>query len=176
MEELVEKARKGDKKAFTELMVLYESDLYKIARSRLKDENDICDAVQETMIIAFQSIKKLKNPKSFKSWIIKILINQSNKIYRYENKRKIVSFEEIENDMIDEFNIEDTEQILDFNFLCKNLKYEDRIIMVLYYIEKFTDKEIGEILNLKESTVRTKRFRVLQKMKDSIKGGKKIYE
>ena len=43
-------------------------------------------------------------------------------------------------------------------------------------MERLTDKEISEIMGLNENTIRTKRFRVLQKIKDNIKGGKKLYE
>ena len=61
--------------------------------------------------------------------------------------------------------MENIDTVLDFNFMCKKLKYEDRIIIILYYMERFTDKEIGEILNLKERTVTTKRNRAKQKIK-----------
>ena len=59
MEELVKKAQKGNKEAFTELIYEIRHDLYKIARCRLSCEDDIEDTVQETMIEAFKNIKKL---------------------------------------------------------------------------------------------------------------------
>ena len=66
MEELVIKAQKGDKEAFTELIYEIRHDLYKIARCRLSCEDDIEDAVQETMIIAFKNIRKLNKSDSYK--------------------------------------------------------------------------------------------------------------
>ena len=178
MEELIKKAKNGEKNAFLNLMLLYEKDLYKIAKLRLKNYDDICDAVQETILIAYKSIKKLKHPQYFKTWIIKILINETNHIYRQNSKRKIVSFEEIENidaiSTLSNSNIENVEELIDFNFICKNLKYEDRVIIALYYIENFTDKEIGKILKLKEKTVTTKRTRAKQKIKNIVEKGGKI--
>ena len=166
MEELVEEARKGNKEAFSTLILSLEKDLYKIAKMRLRDDEDIYDAVQETILIAFKSIKKLKHVEYFRTWIIKILINQSNYIYRQKTKKKIISFEDTEKDIANEIsNIENIDTVLDFNFMCRKLKYEDRIIIILYYMERFTDKEIGEILNLKERTVTTKRNRAKQKIK-----------
>ena len=47
-----------------------------IARTRLNNEEDIKEAVQETIIKSYSSIRKLKNSKFFKTWIIKILINE----------------------------------------------------------------------------------------------------
>ena len=178
MEELIEKAKNGEKEAFVNLMLLYEKDLYKIAKLRLNNYDDICDAVQETILMAFKSIKKLKHTEYFKTWIIKILINETNNIYRQTSKRKIVSFEEIENvdaiSTLSNSNIENVEELIDFNFICKNLKYEDRVIIALYYIENFTDKEIGKILKLKEKTVTTKRIRAKQKIRNIIEEGVKV--
>lgn len=78
-------------------MLSLEKELYKVAKVRLRNDDDIYDAIQETTIKAFKSVKKLKQNQYFKTWIIKILINESNNIYRRKNKRRIISFEEIEN-------------------------------------------------------------------------------
>lgn len=86
MEELVEKAQKGDNQAFANLIIGIESDLYKIARMRLNNEDDIKEAVQETIIKAYSSLKKLRNAKFFKTWIIRILINECNDIYKINKK------------------------------------------------------------------------------------------
>lgn len=88
MEQLVEQAKSGDRDAFEKLIMLLEKDLYRIAKLRLNNKEDIFDAVQETIIIAFQSIHKLRQPKYFKTWLIKILINQSNSIYKQKNEKK----------------------------------------------------------------------------------------
>lgn len=169
MEELVEKSQKGDKEAFTTLILSIEKELYNVAKIRLKDNEDIYDAVQETILIAFKSIKELKQVQYFKTWIIKILINESNNIYRKKNKKKIVPFDEIkESELSDSSNIQNMEASLDLNSICKKLKYEDRIIIILYYMEKFTDKEIGSILNLKANTVTTKRSRAKQTIRNML--------
>ncbi len=174
MEELVKEAKSGNKEAFTNLILLLQKDLYRIAKVRLNNNEDIYDAVQETILIAFESIKKLKKIQYFKTWIIKILINQTNNIYRQKNNKKIISYENIEqNKIYNSDNIEKVDTILDFEFLCKILQYEERIIVTLYYMEKFTDKEIGKILNLKENTVKTKRTRAKEKIKKILEIGVK---
>lgn len=174
MEELVKEAKNGNKEAFTNLMLLLQKDLYRIAKVRLRNDEDIYDAVQETILIAFESINKLKKNQYFKTWIIRILINQTNNIYRQKNNKKIISYENIERNRIDNsYNIEIVDTILNFNFLCKILQYEERIIITLYYMEKFTDKEIGKILNLKENTVKTKRTRAKEKIKKVLEIGVK---
>ena len=173
MEELVKKAQNGDEEAFTNLMLLFKNDLYKLAKSRLYDDDDVWETIQETMITAFKSIKNLKKASSFKIWIIKILINKSNSIYSKNKQRNVITLEEVVDK--DYSGLENVETKLDFNFICKNLKYEDRIIIILYYMERFTDKEISQILNLKENTVKTKRTRALQQIKNTINKGDRLY-
>ena len=167
MEKLIEKAKKGDKESFTKLMLLVEKELYHVAKARLKSDDDIYDAIQETAIIAYKNIRKLKENQYFKTWIIRILINETNLIYKRNKKINLISFEEITNmQKTDLYSMENADIKIDFNFICSKLKEEDRTIIVLYYMDRFTDKEIGKILKLKENTVKTKRTRAIQKIKD----------
>ena len=86
MEKLILKAKNGDRNAFTTLILNIEDELYKIARTRLNNEDDILDVIQDTIISAYKSIKKLNDPNKFKKWVIKILINKCNRIYRRKYK------------------------------------------------------------------------------------------
>lgn len=156
--------------------MLYKNDLYRIAKARLKNDEDVFDVIQETMIIAYKTLKKLKEPLCFKVWLIKILVSKSNDLYKKKSKSNIISLEEIENFSENErLDIDYIETKLDFNFICKHLKYEERIIVALFYMEKFTDKEIGEILKIKENTIKTKRTRAIQEIRKILERGEKRY-
>ena len=102
----------------------------------------------------------------FKTWITKILINECNKFYKSKNSRVEDSYDILSNKII---SLDDTEEKMNFSFICNKLNTEDGTIILLYYMEKYTDKEIGQIMNMKESTTRTKRTRAKEKLK-------KIYE
>ena len=82
LDELILMAQTGDEEAFANMILYIKDDLYKIAKTRLANETDIEDAIQETMIETYKSIKKLNDPNKFKKWVIKILINKCNRIYR----------------------------------------------------------------------------------------------
>lgn len=164
MDELILKAKDGDKASFSKLMLQIKDELYKIAKVRLKNDDDVFDAIQETMLVAYKSLKKLKHNQYFKTWTIKILINECNKIYNFKSGKVLCSYEE----MLDNKNAytnDNTEEKLNFEFICNKLNKEDGTIILLYYMENYTDKEIGTILNINESTVRTKRTRAKEKIK-----------
>ncbi len=163
MEELIKKAQNGDRNAFNKIFIAINDDLYKIAKSRISNEDDIADAVQETMIATFKNIKKLRDPSQFKKWVITILINKCNRIYRRKYK-KDVSYEE--------YNFEsfssscNLESNIEFYEMLKDLKYEEKIIIILYYLEQYTVKDIKKILKMNENTVTTHLYRARQKIKN----------
>lgn len=80
MKYLVKKAQKKDDQAFVELMERCKSGMYKVARSYLKDDADIADAIQETVINCYEHIGRLKNADYFKTWLTRILINNCKDI------------------------------------------------------------------------------------------------
>ena len=56
MEELVKRAKNNDEKAFDELIELIKNELYLIAKTKLKSDDDIADAIQETILKCYQNI------------------------------------------------------------------------------------------------------------------------
>lgn len=165
MEELIKKAQKGNKNAFTDIILQIRNDLYKIAKTRISNDDDIEDLIQDTMIETYKHIKKLREPEKFKMWVIKILINKCNKLYKKKYRKDI---------SIDEYNLEkyvilnsqkDIEDDLNFYYLIKDLKYEERIVLVLHYMEQYSVKDISKILKTNENTIKTHLYRAREKIK-----------
>ena len=169
MEELILLAQSGDEEAFTNMILYIKDDLYKIAKSRIANETDIEDAIQETMIETYKSIKKLNNTSNFKKWVIKILINKCNRIYRRKYKTDI-SIDEYNVETLKFNNIIDVENKLNFYDIIKILNYEERLIIILYYMEDYSVKEIKSILKMNENTINTHLYRARQKLKKNYGG------
>lgn len=171
MEKLILRAQLGDEEAFTQIIMMINDELYKIAKSRITNESDIEDAIQETMIEVYKSIKKLNEPNKFKKWVIKVLINKCNRIYRRKYK-KDMSIDEYSLNNIKTNNINEIESNLNFYDIIKNLNYEERIVTILYYMEEYSVKEIKTILKMKENTIYTHLHRARQKLKIEYGGDK----
>jgi len=168
IEKLVNNAKNGDKEALIELICNIKSSLYKIARIRLNSDADIEDAVQETIIEAYKNIKNLKSAHAFKSWVTKILINKCNKIYQGNTKTNI-SYEELELDdfLVDNSTIDSkVDNDSEFYYLLNGLTYDERLAILLYYMEDYPIKEISKMMNLNENTVKTKLKRARDKIKE----------
>ena len=76
MDVLIRKAMKGDAEAFIQLIELCEQSMYRSAKAILANEEDIGDAIQETILAAYKNLSALKEPRYFKTWLIRILINK----------------------------------------------------------------------------------------------------
>ena len=168
MEELVKRAKNKDEEAFDELFLKIKEEMYLIAKARLHSDDDIADAIQETILLCFKNIQKLKDDKFFKTWVIKILINECNKIHRKKRKYNI-SFEDKE---IEKYiKIEEIyEEKIGFDVLIRNLEAEEKLILTLYYCSGYTTKEIGHILKKNEGTIRSKISRSKEKLKKQYEG------
>ena len=159
MEHLVSMAQKGDADAFVKLIENNQDTLKRISFAWLKDENDVADAIQDTILDAFANIGQLKKAEYFKTWLVKILINNCTRIYR--KKRKLLQFE-VSADRFREENLpgnvckDSVGNELEFFDLLKILPEDSRVIFQMYFGEQFTIPEIAEILHMKENTVKSR--------------------
>lgn len=160
-------AQKGDMDAFSNLIICFEQDLYRISSIRLKDVADIDDVMQMTIEQALKNIKKLKNPQYIKTWLIRILINNCNAIYK-RKKYKIEYNENIE--LNAKSDNDEVNSKLDFYILIKNLNEKEKLAITLYYSENLTTKEISQILKEPESTIRNRISRAIKKLRDKYEG------
>ncbi len=173
MDELLDlkRAKKKDKLAFERIINKYSSKLYVIAKSRLSNEEDIEDAIQETIMNSYINIHKLRDETKFNSWITSILINSCNKIYN-QQKIKLVSYEEMvenNNSFKTDEDIRELNEKQSFQDIISFLDVEDRTIITLYYIEEYTTKDMAEILNINESTLRSRISRIKERIRKELK-------
>lgn len=171
MEELIKKIQSGDENAFKQLVQSMENDLYRIAKTRLRNDEDIMDAIQNTMIYTYKNSKKVKNLEFFKTWMIKILINECNKIYNSNKKNEKIFNRVVKNSS---FNLYDTpiqniNDKINFENLIDKLNYDERMIITLHYNSQFSCTQIAKILNISVNTAKSRLTRGTNKLK-------KIYE
>lgn len=159
MRSLVKKAQQQDAEAFIQLMEMHKESMYKIAHSYLKRDADIADVMQETILDCFEKIQTLKDPNYFKTWLIRILINNCNDIIRKESKVCLLEhYEGLEIEAV-------AEDLTEFRELLNSIDEKYRTILILYYVEGYRIREIAGLLDMNESTVnsRLRRSRMMLK-------------
>lgn len=159
MQMLIEKAVQGDVEAFLELMDRNSLAMYKVARAILNNDNDVADAIQNTILNCFEKIHTLKKQEYFKTWLIRILINECNGILRHYRRENLSGEipETIKQDQsLAEFEFKEMLNLIDEKY---------RVILVCYYLEGFKIPEIAELLEINENTVKTRLARAREKIR-----------
>ena len=149
---LVKQAQRGDAAAFGELIHIYQDSFYRIARSRLYSDEDAADAIQETLLTGWEKRKSLKEPKYFKTWMIRILINKCNEILRKRRSEESLSY-------IPEPRTQNMEENIMFKSMLGELSEGNRMVMALYYGDDYTIREISQILEISEDAVKQRLVR-----------------
>ncbi|MBH5316385.1 sigma-70 family RNA polymerase sigma factor [Paenibacillus sp. GSMTC-2017] len=152
LEYAIKRACKGDKEAFVTAVRSVEASLYRVAKAIVKSDEDCADAMQETLLIAYRNVRTLREPKWFKTWIIRILIHECSRIMR--KKKPSVPLSELHTTSHDDpYSRIDTKQLVDM------LEEELRIVIVLYYFEDLPLKEVAQVLGQPEGTVKSRLYR-----------------
>lgn len=151
----VELAKNGDKQAFNELIEEHKFKIYKTAKSILKNEDDICDAIQDSLIRAYKGISKLEHNEYFTTWIIRIVINKCYDIAKKNNEKnkKIINISEAKDyelQTYDDYNEFELDKIL--NKLDADLKE----ITVMFYYDDISVKDISKVLDIPQGTVKSR--------------------
>lgn len=163
---LVKKAKNGSADAFGELYGMYAEDLFRFAYWSVGSVSAAEDCVSEAVCLAFQNIAKLKKNEAFKSWMFKILHN----CCKNAQKIKYLHKDEIELSQVQSVLADEQDQSENISLMnaLEKLSAEERDIMILYYSEGYNSKEIGEILSLNDSTVRSKIKRATSKLREML--------
>ena len=151
---------------FSKQVLQAEASLYRVAKSILHNDEDCADAIQNGILKAFQKLDTLKNDRYFKTWLTRIVINECYQIIRQAERQ--VSLDEYPGWDTKAVYMEEESQVMR-ELMQLDEKY--RIPIVLYEIEGYSAKEIGEMLDLSETNVRNRLFRGKAVLRKRLEGG-----
>ncbi len=150
MDDLIRRARSKDPEAFTELMRLQMQSMYKAAKAILRYDEDVADAIQDTILCCWEKLGQLREDRYFKTWMTRILINKCKELLR--KKQEFLPGEKLQEPAGPDWEFENVE----WRATLDGIDEKYRLILLLYYVEGFTTVDISRILEMPESTVRTR--------------------
>lgn len=169
----MKKAQKGNDNAFLILFQKYEQDIYRTAFVFMKNQNDALDVVQETAYQSFKSIKNLKEPKYFKTWLMRIAINCALDLLR--KQKNVVQMKPEVVELISGDVNEDILLVMTTRDLIEHLNEDEKSVIILRFYEDLTIKEVSETLDIPLGTAKTILYRALNKLRKDLKG-ESVYE
>ncbi|RKN80656.1 sigma-70 family RNA polymerase sigma factor [Paenibacillus ginsengarvi] len=154
----VRRAQKGSHDDFVQLICMCEGTMYRVAKSIMRTENECADAMQEAIAKAYKSIRALNEPKYFKTWLIRILINECRKMKQL--RKRVIPVAEIgqpsyDPELAESFALAEA---------VRHLDEELRVLVQLYYVEDLPLKDVAALLGQPEGTVKSRLARAREKL------------
>ncbi|AKN30045.1 RNA polymerase sigma factor [Clostridium carboxidivorans P7] len=159
-----------NKETFIANVLEAESTLYHVSKSILTHDQDCEDAVQGAILKAYDKIDTLKKEQYFKTWLIRILINECYDLKRKEYPE--VPYEEY----FESAKAEDRKDYSELYFAIRNLPERIRVTIVLYYVEGYSVEEIKQILEIPSGTVKSRLAKGRKLLKIKLENMEAIYE
>ncbi len=164
--DLIEECLRGNMNAFGLIVRKYQSILLSISWNILRDMEEAKDSVQEAFLQAFQNLKKFDKERSFRNWLLSIAYKRA-----IDRKRRInFFFKKIKEIKKDEREVSDNSRDEIWELL-EGLNPKEKTAILLHTFEGFTAKEIGDVINCSENTVRVHLFNARKKLKKLLKEG-----
>ncbi|MFX3648574.1 MAG: sigma-70 family RNA polymerase sigma factor [Paenibacillus sp.] len=167
--DLVNQAIQGDREAFIRLIRDIENALYNTAKSMLRKEEDVADAIQETILNAYKSVHTLREPRYFKTWLFRILINECNTMLsRRSLSTAYADVPSVKREHSNPYDEVDMREAVD------RLEESKRIVVVLHYFEDLSLRQVADALNISESAVKMRLTRARQELYQKFKNFREV--
>lgn len=140
----------------------YATMVYRLAYAQVRSKSDADDIFQEVFLRYARNNPVFESDEHRRNWLIRVTINCSKKHWSSAWLRKVVPLD-------DNYAFPTPEENgLDEALIKLSPKY--RSVIHLFYYEGYSAGEIGRIINLKESTVRTQLTRARSQLSEMLKG------
>jgi len=168
---LVQRACRGESKAFDILVRKYWEWAFAIAYGLIDDFSAAQDVVQEAFLNSWQKLHQLTNPERFKQWLRRIVMNQAMMYLR--KNISTVSLEEMEEAVAihpegPEEKIIKQEAIELLSRAMQNLNIRHRLLLTLFYTDGLSQRDIGALLEIPEPIVKSRLHDARTKLRKEI--------
>jgi RNA polymerase sigma-70 factor (ECF subfamily) len=169
--ELVRWCLTGDEQAFAVIADHYGGLLLRTAYLLIRDEEAAKDIVQESFILAWKNMGKLREPAFLRAWLIKIVVNQSISSQRQLARRAALLREQFIEQYVhttiraSEIQGGRLEEGIDLEQAIAQLPLKQRVVLVLFYYHRMTMPEIATLLGVAENTLRKRLQAALDKIR-----------
>ena len=161
-----------DKHAFAGQLQADRARYYRIAYSYVKNEQDALDIVSEAAYRGLRDLRSLRSPEFFRTWMTRIVVNCAIDFLRKDSR--LVSLDDTAPEPVE---VADTalqcEDTLDLYDALDVLTERDKTCVTLRFFEQYSFVEIARILGEPETTVKTRVYRALKKMRAYLEKGEK---
>jgi len=166
LKKLINKCKKKDNKAQSEIYQLYAGKLFALSLKYSRNYQEAQDNLQNGFITIFDKMEQFNFEGSFEGWLKRIIINTALQTYREKNVLNLVT-EQIP----EEVDLEMDEEQVSLDFLLKliqELPNRYRLVFNLYVMDGYSHREIANMLRISEGTSKSNLSRARVILRDKI--------
>jgi len=175
--DLVRRARRGDLKAYDELIKRYQERIYATIYHMTSNHEDANDLAQDSFIKAYQALKSFKGGSSFYTWLYRIAVNKTINFLKQRKNRTHMSLNDLD------FNAENNPDLValisdktprrdaglselqeKLNAALLKLSEPHRLVVVLHDVQGQSHEEIAKVMECNIGTVRSRLFYARQQL------------
>ncbi len=169
-EELVLDYQAGNDKMLPILVARWHKRFCSKAYWLVKDPDVAKDIAQDSWKTIIAKIANLKEPSSFGSWALRIVYTKSLDWIKHNNYERVKLQEYQKDNFVQDVSPKENEQLKRaLSKAIKTLPEHQQMVIRLFYVEDYTLKEIGQILNISVGTAKSRLFHAREKLKQILK-------
>ena len=180
-ESLVRRAKKGDLKAYDELVRRYQERIYATIYHMTSNHEDANDLAQESFIKAYQALASFKGGSSFYTWLYRIAVNKTINFLKQRKNRTHMSLNDLD------FNAEHDPDLMalisnktprrdaglaelseKLNAALQKLSEPHRLVVVLHDVQGQSHEAIAKVMDCNIGTVRSRLFYARQQLQSEL--------
>ena len=162
--DLVDLTLKGDKEAFSELVLRHQDAIYNLAYRLAGNHTDAAEIAQDAFVRAYGKLTQYRKEYSFPNWVMGICANQAKNLFRARDRRHKAELASVDSSPAA------TEAPLDaVNEALRQLPEHLRLPVVLKHMEGLSYDEIGNILRIGVSAAKMRVKRGLERLVQSVR-------
>jgi len=182
--ELIKNAQHGDMLSFEKLIYQYDRNVLSLAYSYINDQDDAKDIYQEVFLRVFKGLKKFEFRSEFSTWLYRITVNVAL-TYRTKKKKYAYAsideeqtnsdgegynaYEAIANDASSDEKAISSDISENIKDALEKLSPQQKMVFSLKHFEEYKIKEIAQMMNLSDGTVKNYLFNATLKMREYLK-------
>ncbi len=141
-----------------------QNEFYRLAYSYTRNEDDALDVIQEAVYKAMTNASKLKKPEFIKTWMYRIVVNESINIIKKQNRRIFDNLEDVDIPYVDK----DITTSISLQNAINKLPLKQKTVIILRFFEDMMIEEIAIVTKTNVSTVKTRLYKALSNLKKEI--------
>ncbi len=163
---LIERCKKGDRKAFETLLIQYEKPVFNAAFRMLNSRDDAMDVTQTVFLKVFENFDEYDPSRRFFSWIYRIALNESINFLGKSRRLEPLTHEAVDTGASPEQEVDSANCSKSVQESLMSITTDYRTVIILKHFLGFSYVEMSDILEIPEKTVKSRLYSARQQLKD----------